>query len=104
MIYKAELNIDENGVWHIISYRNRLIPYPILSELNNTVHETIDRVNGKLDWKRSYIKFTYNGKNYYQIDATGSTCEGCCFRDYNCIHPYFTTKGDCTGKIYKEEE
>ena len=104
MIYRAELNIVENGVWHINSYRTRLIPYPILSELNNTVHEAIDRVNGKLDWKRSYIKFTHNGKNYYQIDATGSTCEGCCFRDYNCLHPYFTTKGDCTGKIYKEEE
>lgn len=104
MKYKAELTQKENGEWRIISYSNRLIPYSILSELNNAVHDVIDRVNGKLDWRQTFIRFRYDGKTYYQEPARLNSCDGCCFRTREkCTHPYFETKGNCTGKIYKEE-
>lgn len=57
------------------------------------------------DYELDKLSKAYDaGRNYYQIDAIGGICEGCCFRGYNCSHPYFSTKGDCTGKIYKEEQ
>lgn len=104
MNYKAKLTQDANGEWHIISYSNRQIPTSIFFELNNAVHDAIDKVNGKLDWKRSYIRFRHNGKTYHQEGTIFTHCEGCCFRTREkCTHPYFSTKGNCTGKIYKEE-
>lgn len=108
MIFKAELKRKENGEWQIISYANRLIPGQIHRELNNAIHDVIDRVNGKTDWKQSYIRFTHNGKTYHQVDREGSICEGCCFlRDgiLGCSHPHLAdgTKGNCVGKIYKED-
>lgn len=104
MNYKAKLTQDANGGWHIISYSNRQIPTSIFFELNNAVHDAIDKVNGKLDWKQSYIRFRHNGKNYYQVPARLNSCDGCCFHTAaKCTHPYFKTKGNCTGKIYKEE-
>lgn len=103
MIFKAELKRKENGEWQIISYANRLIPGQIHWELNNAIHDVIDRVNGKLDWRQSYIRFRHNGKTYSQVPARLNSCDGCCFRtSKKCTHPYFETKGNCTGRIYKE--
>lgn len=110
MNYKARLIKKENGDWQINSYVNKQIPSTILMELNNAVHEVIERVNGKIDWKQYYIRFSHNGKTYYQVDRKGSNCEGCCFlrNDLNnvcCTHPHYLdgTKGKCLGRIYKEE-
>lgn len=106
MIFKAQLIQRDNGEWQIISYANRLIPVSIHRELNNAIHDVIDKVNGKTDWKQSYIRFTHNGKTYHQVDSKGSICEGCCFsRIIGCSHPHFAdgTKGSCEGRIYKED-
>lgn len=111
MNYKARLIQKENGDWQIISYVNRRIPGTILMGLNDAVHEVIDRVNGKLDWKQYYIRFTHNGKIYQQVDGKGNHCEGCCFlgkdlKNVGCTHPHYLdgTKGKCLGRIYKEEQ
>lgn len=107
MNFKARLTQKENGEWHIISYSNRMIPIPILQELNNAVHDVIDKINGKTAWKQSYIRFHHEGKIYQQIDQHEGICEGCCFsgdRIIGCTHPHYAdgTKGNCIGKIYKE--
>lgn len=103
MKYKAELTLTDEG-WKIISYSNRLIPLNVLRELNNAVHDAIDKINGKTAWKNEYIKFTHEGKSYEQIDEI-HLCDGCIFRKDNlCIHPHYSdgTKGNCNNKIYKE--
>lgn len=109
MNFKAQLTQKENGEWQIISYSNRRIPFGILARLNDAVHDVIDEINGKTDWKKTYIRFTHEGKTYQQIDQTERTslvCTGCCFMKPNssCTHPHFKdgTKGVCTGRIYKE--
>ena len=108
MNFKARLTQEKTGEWKIISYSNRMIPVPIFYELNNAIHDVINKINGKLDWKQSYIRFTHEGKTYHQIDCTGSACEGCCFHEEraSCTHPHYIdgTKGVCTGRIYKEEK
>ena len=78
----------------------------MLRELNNAVHDAIDNINGKTAWKNEYIKFSYEGKTYEQIDAK-YLCDGCVFKkndNSRCNHPYYLdgTKGKCEGKIYKE--
>lgn len=106
MDFKARLTQKENGEWEIISCSNRRIPFGILARLNDAVHDVIDEINGKTDWKKSYIRFTHEGKTYHQIDQTGRVCEGCCFLEEGavCTHPHYMdgTKGKCAGRIYKE--
>lgn len=110
MNYKAKIEITNEGI-KITSFHNRLIPFGLLRELNKAVLEVADRANGKLAWKRSYIRFTHEGKTYYQVDENGGLCHGCCFlrkdkEEFSeCLHPHYKdgTKGDCKGLIYKEE-
>lgn len=105
MNFKARLTQKENGEWKIITYSNRKIPFGILARLNDAVHDVIEEINGKTDWKQSYIRFTHEGKTYQQVDQHGGICDGCCFRTKErCTHPHYMdgTKGKCTGRIYKE--
>lgn len=104
-IYKARIIFAEDKVI-VISYANQRIAAPLFNEINNAIHEAAARYNGELDWKQMYIRFTHDGKKYCQVDST-KLCEGCCFyneKGLGCLHPYFLTKGDCTGRIYKEEK
>ena len=103
-IFKARISIQENREIKIMSYSNRLIPGKILNLLNKKVHEAATEWNGKRDWMKEYIEFEYNGISYRQIDGK-ALCDGCIFYYFGvlgtgCAHPFFSTKPNCTGKIY----
>lgn len=112
MKLKFELTF-ENGEYKATPYKNRLIPYSVLIAINNAVQDTLERINGKADWKKHYIRFSENGKTYYQVDNNESLCKECCFEGKTtegyyegCQHPHYSdgTKGICEGKIYKEDK
>lgn len=108
-IFKARISIQENGEINVMSYSNRLIPSGMLNLLNKKVHEAATEWNGERNWMKEYIEFSYKGASYHQIDSKG-LCDGCAFYDFNlsgamrCSHPFFSTKPNCTGKIYVRKE
>lgn len=46
-IYKCRITYNDDGTISVISYSNRKIPFSLLCELNNAVHEVEDTYNGK---------------------------------------------------------
>lgn len=82
-----------------IVYRNSQMNMRLFNLLNNNAHRAIMEFNGELDWCENYVHFTHNGVNYKQI-KTDKSCDGCCFCKCICKHPYFTTKPNCTDRIY----
>lgn len=105
-IYKCRITYNDDGTISVISYSNRKIPFSLLCELNNAVHEVEDTYNGKNAWKKCFIQFEHDGKTYRQIETSDNACEGCIFRKDTCVHPHYLdgTKGNCLGKIYVECE
>lgn len=104
MNFKVKISQSEDGKFKAITVRNSRIPHSLMSLLNSAVHSVIERANGFASWKQYYIRFTYGGKVYHQENSHGNSCEGCCFKKspFGCAHPYFKSKGDCTGRIYVE--
>ena len=109
-IYKARVDILDDGKVKVISYCNRLIPPAIFKELNESIHAARERINNEAPWKQTFIRFDHEGHTYYQINNTGIGCVGCVFHrnegGIGCQHPHYLegTKGNCIGKIYKEEK
>lgn len=92
-------------------YMNRFIPIQLLDKLNYAVQEALLAINHGADWKKYYIHFEHNGKKYKQVDTdTKHVCKGCALLKpmgdgsgrMGCAHPYYVTKGNCTGRIYVE--
>lgn len=107
-VFKVQIELTEDGL-RLSSFGNQKIPYDLFSKLHKAVHRVSDEVNGKLDWRKEYIKFTHEGVRYTQVDSD-ICCKGCCFylckNGISCHHPHYLdgTKGDCTGKIYKVDK
>lgn len=110
VIYKIRFDIEDDGSVKMTPFVNRRVPYYLRDEMDWAARELQNRLNGKSDWKKSYIFFEHDGVKYRQVDADPDKlpCEGCVFNDdkdgHSCQHPYyFSSKGRCTGKIYKKE-
>ena len=110
-IYKARVEIDDNGKVSVCSVSNIRIPYSVLMPLNEAVHEAARTINGTNSWKQTFIRFRHEGKNYVQVPKlVEGYCTGCVFHFYkdgrNCQHPHYLdgTKGNCGMNIYKEEK
>lgn len=107
-IFKVQVELTENE-FRLSAFSNQRIPGDLLSKLNKAIHRVSDEVNGRLAWKKEYIKFTHDNVKYAQVDSD-DFCKGCCFyvkKDgISCQHPHYLdgTKGDCSGKIYKVDK
>jgi len=102
--FKIDIHKDElNNVFKGIAYSNNKIPAGLFNYLNKACHTAIDKYNGKLEWYDTFIRFKHCGVNYTQVKSI-NICNGCAFHyKNNCVHPYFSTKPICEGKIYKIE-
>lgn len=104
-IYKAKVELDDNGKLKITSYVNRRIPAVFRWDINNAMQEIAKRFNGELDWQEKFIRFTHDGVTYEQVPSD-KYCEGCVFCEHkngiNCQHPHYLdgSKGICEKKIY----
>ena len=95
-IFKARISINENEEMKVMSHSNRLIPGGMLNLLNKKVHGAATEWNGKRNWMKEYVEFSYKGASYHQIDSK-LLCEGCFFCDFNL-------SGVARGKIYVRKE
>ena len=104
---------ESDGTLKAVPYCNRNIPYPLLDKFNYAIQEVLQKINNKANWKQYYIHFEHNGKKYRQVDTdTKFICKGCAFLKpmndgtdrMGCGHPHYSTKGNCVGRIYIEED
>lgn len=113
VILKVSVYMDRDKKLCIDTFPNKQIPLKLQIAIDKGLHQVIEKENHSAEWKKEYIYFRHEGKQYRQIDGchceNESCCKGCVFRrtdyQYNtdpgfCKHPYFMTKGDCDGKIY----
>lgn len=98
--FRFQIHKEPSSVKGMVVSNNK-IHQGLFNLLSKACHEAVNRFNGKLDWYETYIYFECKGKKYTQVKGT-RLCDGCVFWEDDCIHPHFTTKPHCEGKIYKQ--
>ena len=104
-IFKARVELLDDGKFKITPYLNRRVPF--CREFCDLMKEAEQKKNGLHDWYQTYKRFTHEGVTYEQTD--GVPCIDCVFHGLDphhhttCQHPHYWdgTRGICDGKIWK---
>lgn len=102
---KFQFFVETSGNKLKISFvRNNKINGFVFKELKESISDKVMFLNGEKEWCKNIISFKEGNKTYLQVNAE-KRCEGCCFlnqkeNDIDCLHPHYTSKGNCIGKIY----